>query len=133
MLDLSSFNITINQSECGFMRTFFFFLIDKQRSKATKYTGSQKTSPHPYTGNQKEKGQAEQKKNPPHTPQFKFIHSKKPIRVVISPPMYKLFQLHKLERKECFNLCIARVPSLKAIWVSISFSGPIPLYKRMVS
>ena len=48
-------------------------------------------------------------------PQLEANSSKKPISEEISSPMYKLFQLHKLETNECFSFCTSIVPSLNAM------------------
>ena len=49
------------------------------------------------------------------SPQHEANHSKKPINEEISSPMYRLFQPHNLETKECLSFCTFTVPSLKTM------------------
>ena len=107
---------------------FFFFFIDKkqcidekrstQRVYKREPEGKQETAEQavseqavkPKPTSQKTKGRADKK-----APQHEANHSKKPISEKISSPMYNLFQLHKLETKECLSFCTSTIPALKTM------------------
>ena len=59
-----------------------------------------------HTGNPKYKTKERERTHQPLI--LKLATPKKPISEVISSPMYMLFQPHKLETKECFNLYTAK-------------------------
>ena len=107
----------------------FFFInkkqcIDQKRSKVPRSTsgvnkreleGKQETAEQAAakTYQPKNQGPSSQKTSP--APQLEANHSKKPISEEILSHMYKLFQLHKLETKECFSFYTSTIPSLKAM------------------
>ena len=96
-----------------------FFINKQSRQKATKHTRRIQEA---------EKQRGKPKKTSP-TPKKEASHSKKPISEVISSPMYKLFQLHKLDTKECFSLCTVNVPFLLAMWL-LSFQTIQKIQRR---